>query len=288
LAAQTGASRVINQNDNESGSSASQSAYLSPPVVNGSNSAPNPPDQDVYSPRLRDPRDVATALESVSKERGRIFDLICVGFGPASLAIAIALADMWSKSSKPLPKVHFIEKQSSFAWHSGMQTPAAKMQISFLKDLATPRDPTSPFTFLNYLHAKKRLSQFTNLGTFMPSRMEFEDYMQWCAEFFQGVTKYDAVVQAVEPDVLDGTGKKVPAFKVKFKLRNGFIESASTRHVVIATGGEPYIPVALRPFTSGSRPQATHSGHYTTWIELHNNRVRSKMSKISAAAANKR
>ncbi len=74
-------------------------------------------------------------------------DLICVGFGPASLAIAVALHDALEAGSlAPTPKVLFLEKQEHFAWHAGMLLPGAKMQISFMKDLATLRNPRSAFT----------------------------------------------------------------------------------------------------------------------------------------------
>ena len=57
----------------------------------------------------------------------------------------------------------------------------AHMQVSFLKDLATLRNPTSRFTFINYLHEKGRLQDFINLKTFFPSRHEFNDYLAWAA-----------------------------------------------------------------------------------------------------------
>jgi L-ornithine N5-oxygenase len=81
-------------------------------------------------------------------------------------------------TSTPQPKVLFMERQSQFAWHAGMQLPGAKMQISSLKDLATPSEPRSRFTFLNYLFEKGRLNQFINLGTLLPTRAEYEDYLR--------------------------------------------------------------------------------------------------------------
>ncbi len=71
-----------------------------------------------------------------------LYDLVCVGFGPASLAIAIALHDAKEAGTPFLsgahPKIRFLEKQSSFAWHAGMLLPGAKMQITFIKDLVRP------------------------------------------------------------------------------------------------------------------------------------------------------
>ncbi|EAQ85528.1 hypothetical protein CHGG_09542 [Chaetomium globosum CBS 148.51] len=105
--------------------------------------------QDVPNSRYLEPTDANSEL-----------DLVCVGFGPASVAIAVALHDsMEAGKMAQAPKVLFLEKQPQFAWHAGMLLPGAKMQISFVKDLASLRDPRSNFTFLNYLHKNNRYAQ---------------------------------------------------------------------------------------------------------------------------------
>jgi L-ornithine N5-oxygenase len=176
-----------------------------------------------------------------------IFDLVCVGFGPASLAIATALHDAYKTSLADHPKVLFLEKQAEFAWHAGMQLPGAKMQISFLKDLATPRDPTSKFTFLNYLFQKGRLHNFINLGTFLPSRMEYEDYLRWCATFFEneGSVEYGMEVKGVSIGEKSEDGK-VSGFVVTATNQAGEAVSRRARRVVIAVGGQPIIPSSLQ------------------------------------------
>ncbi|KAF8332241.1 uncharacterized protein EI90DRAFT_3055038 [Cantharellus anzutake] len=65
---------------------------------------------------------------------GHISDLVCVGFGPAALALAIAFLEKkraYIARGKPLPldTITFIEKSSSFQWHPGMLLPGASMQI---------------------------------------------------------------------------------------------------------------------------------------------------------------
>lgn len=192
-----------------------------------------------------------------------IFDLICVGFGPASLAVAIALHDTYKSSPSRRPKVLFLEKQAQFAWHAGMQLPGAKMQISFLKDLATPRDPTSRFTFLNYLFQKGRLHHFINLGTFLPSRAEYEDYMRWCASFFEkeGCVEYGIEVGGVSVGEKSESGK-VTNFVVTAKNRVGEDVSRRARHVVIAVGGRPVMPSSLQGFKN-----AFHSSQFAIAID---------------------
>ncbi|KAI9791292.1 MAG: hypothetical protein M1816_004073 [Peltula sp. TS41687] len=197
-----------------------------------------------------------------------LHDLICVGFGPASLAIATALHDALSSSSLSqkstrvcgaTPKVAFLERQPHFAWHDGMLLPDAKMQISFMKDLATLRDPRSEFTFINYLHRQNRLVQFINLGTFLPFRTEYNAYMHWCADWFRHVVHYGQNVHGVVPDEPRAIGGKVDFFRItSTDLETGEIRRWRARHVVIAAGGEPKIPAVL----SHKHPRIIHSSSY--------------------------
>jgi L-ornithine N5-oxygenase len=232
----------------------------------------------------------ALGTASASAASGRIYDLICIGFGPAALSIAIALADKYTKSSLPLPRVLFLERQPAFAWHSGMQLPSAKMQISFLKDLATPRDPTSQFSFLNYLHQKGRFSAFVNLGTFLPSRGEYEDYMRWCAGHFDGLVAYGAEVEAVTPTASTrGEGGKVPkapkvgGFEVRWKTAGGpNSNSAVARNVVVALGGEAAVPEVWEPHTT-SAGGAAGAGSSSGGRVHHSSRYATAISKIESA-----
>ena len=196
------------------------------------------------------------------------FDLICVGFGPASLAIAVALHDATTHNGNPsssssTPRICFLEKQDSFRWHAGMLIPGSTMQISFIKDLATIRDPTSKFTFLNYLKNKNRLLQFANLGTFLPTRMEFEDYLWWCAEHFSEDVRYGQEVTRITPGRSCREKSKVDLFTVEsFDQTTGKNVSRSARHVVIAVGGRPNIPDPFPPH----HPGVIHSSSYCSSI----------------------
>lgn len=50
-----------------------------------------------------------------------------------------------------------------------------------MKDLATLRNPNSPYTFLAYLHSQDRLLSFINRGSTVPTRKEYSDYLSWAA-----------------------------------------------------------------------------------------------------------
>jgi len=180
---------------------------------------------------------------SQTQSSDELLGLLCIGFGPASLTIAIALNDTQALLSPP-PKVLFLEKQPHFAWHAGMQLPGARMQISFLKDLATPRNPRSKFTFINYLFEKGRLNQFINLSTFLPTRVEFEDYLRWCAEHFEkeGRVGYGMEVESVRPGDKNSEGKVTSWEVTALDTRTGNSVTRRARHVVIAIGGRPVVP----------------------------------------------
>lgn len=194
--------------------------------------------------------------------------LVCVGFGPASLAIGVALHDALDAADGTLrthaPKVRFLERQSSFHWHAGMLLPGAKMQISFMKDLATMRNPRSEFTFINYLHQKGRLVQFSNLGTFLPLRIEYEDYLKWCAAWFDDVVDYGHTVQSVQVGGTNARSGAAEHFVVtSMDDATGRTTSIKTKHVVIATGGRPNIPKSLPVH----HPRIIHSSQYATSID---------------------
>ena len=193
------------------------------------------------------------------------FDLVCVGFGPASLAVAVAMHDAIAAGKKLVPdgsapKVLFVEKQAQFAWHAGMLLPGAKMQISFIKDMATLRDPRSQFTFLNYLHCQDRLVDFTNLNTFLPARVEYEDYLRWCSSHFERLVQFGQEVVSVTPDSGDSAVRK---FTVQSRdVATGQTHAYRGRNVLVAAGGQPSLPKSF-PL---KHPRVIHSSQYANQI----------------------
>ena len=187
-------------------------------------------------------------------------DIIGIGFGPANLSLAIALRD--AVAGGPLrPAFRFIERQERFGWHRAMMLPGADMQISFVKDLVSLRDPTSPFSFLNYLHTKGRLSTFLNLKTFNPSRIEYNDYLSWAAEHFSDVVSYGETVEAVRPEIRDG---RLAAFVIEGRDGTGAPRLRRCRHLVVAAGGDPAIPAPFAALRGDRR--LIHSSWYLPGI----------------------
>ncbi|TPX13689.1 uncharacterized protein E0L32_005892 [Thyridium curvatum] len=192
-----------------------------------------------------------------------LYDLVCVGFGPASLAVAVAINDALEAGTlAQSPKILFLEKQSQFAWHAGMLLPGAKMQISFIKDMASLRNPRSNFTFLNYLHQNDRLVEFTNLSTFLPARVEYEDYLRWCASHFDDVVRYDSEVLSVSRDEQAEDGA-VRTFRVASRdARTGEVATYRGRNVLMAIGGQAKLP----PCLPAGHPKVVHSSQYAQLI----------------------
>jgi L-ornithine N5-oxygenase len=191
-----------------------------------------------------------------------VHDLLCIGFGPASLAIAVALHDTLEAGTlREAPSVLFLERQAQFHWHAGMLLPGAKMQISFLKDLASLRDPRSRFTFLNYLHENERLIDFINLSTFLPARTEYEDYLRWCASHFGDVVKYKTEVVSITP--VKNSDGPLETFEVTSRnTKTGLLTTHIARNVLVAVGGQPSIPKCL----PAGNPRVIHSSQYAHTI----------------------
>ena len=103
-------------------------------------------------------------------------DVVGIGFGPSNISLAIALAEHNRSVAAPQRLTYaFVERQPAFGWHRGMLIDGATMQVSFLKDLVTLRNPTSEFSFISYLHNRNRLVDFINHQCLFPSRLEFHD-----------------------------------------------------------------------------------------------------------------
>jgi len=207
----------------------------------------------------------------------KIYDLIGVGFGPSNIALSITLEEKCHTDNKSMD-VLFLEKQASFAWHPNMLLKDADMQISFLKDLATPRNPSSKYTFLNYLHSKGRLQSFTNLKTFFPSRYEFNDYLTWCASHFDHICEYNREVTSITPVLHEEDSQNVQLLKVNSKDVNGNEQEYLTRSIVIAVGGYGFIPDSFKHVKNDSR--VFHSSTYLK--ELNKQKNLEKVAVIGA------
>ncbi|MFC7895160.1 lysine N(6)-hydroxylase/L-ornithine N(5)-oxygenase family protein [Streptomyces sp. NPDC057381] len=170
-----------------------------------------------------------------------IFDVVGIGFGPSNLSLAIALEEHGTSAPQHPVKAHFFERQSTFGWHRNMLLPSTTMQISFLKDLATFRNPMSRFSFISYLHASNRLVQFVNNQDFFPTRQEFHHYLEWAAAGLDDRVSYGAEVTSIRP--VAGPGGPAPdLLEVEVRDADGTTRVVTARNVAISTGLVPRLP----------------------------------------------
>ncbi|MFB6840842.1 lysine N(6)-hydroxylase/L-ornithine N(5)-oxygenase family protein [Streptomyces sp. NPDC056361] len=183
-----------------------------------------------------------------TNETTPVYDVVGVGFGPANLALAIAIEEHNEQAApgEELTAV-FLEKQPAFGWHRGMLIPDATMQVSFLKDLATMRNPVSRFGFVSYLHDRGRLVDFINHKALFPTREEFHDYLQWAANGVDHMVRYGLEVTAIRP--ADRAGQDGPVVEVDVAALGGAGSGAEAeavtyraRNLVIGTGLVPRLP----------------------------------------------
>ncbi|HEX6901435.1 MAG TPA: SidA/IucD/PvdA family monooxygenase [Thermoanaerobaculia bacterium] len=171
-----------------------------------------------------------------------IYDVIGIGFGPANLALAVALEEE-AENGEDVRRL-FLESKASPVWHPGMLIEDSLIQISVLKDLATIRNPRSRYTFLNYLQAKGRLFEFLNLRDLFPTRIEFNDYLSWVAGELADRVRYGQEVLALEPVREDGEVRLVRV--LTRDVATGEPRAFLTRNIVLATGGVPCLPEGVR------------------------------------------
>ncbi|MBO3740237.1 lysine N(6)-hydroxylase/L-ornithine N(5)-oxygenase family protein [Actinoplanes flavus] len=168
------------------------------------------------------------------------YDLVGIGFGPANLSVAIAAEE----AGQPVRAV-FFDRKPEFSWHEGLMFAGAEMQVSFLKDLITMRNPRSDYSFLSYLADRERLAKFVNLRTFYPTRTEFNDYYRWVAARFADRVHWGTEVVAVHP--VAGAGDDVDLLDVVVRdLADGAERTVRTRNLIIAPGGQPHLPAGVQ------------------------------------------
>lgn len=181
-------------------------------------------------------------------------DLVGVGIGPCNLSLA-ALA-------QPLAELDavFYEQRPDFDWHPGLLVDGATVQVPFLADLVTLADPTSPWSFLNYLKTGERLFPFYFSEHLHIQRAEYDAYGRWVAGQLPGLRfrhQVDGVRWNPEQDV----------FEVDFTQLDADGEAEAlgrthARNVVLGIGTAPYVPDPLRPLVDAPGVPVVHAADY--------------------------
>ena len=160
-------------------------------------------------------------------ESSRIHDLVGIGLGPFNLGLACL--------TEPIAELDavFLESKPDFEWHAGMFLDGAHLQTPFMSDLVTLADPTSPYSFLNYLKEKGRLYSFYIRENFYPLRVEYDDYCRWAAGKLSCVRFGTTVTEVSYEDDL-------------YVVQTAAGELLRARHLVLGTGTVPYLPESCR------------------------------------------
>ncbi|MEY9991549.1 lysine N6-hydroxylase [Streptomyces sp. V4I8] len=156
-------------------------------------------------------------------------DFVGIGLGPFNLGLACL--------TEPIDELDgvFLESKPDFEWHAGMFLDGAHLQTPFMSDLVTLADPTSPYSFLNYLKEKGRLYSFYIRENFYPLRVEYDDYCRWAANKLSSI-RFSTTVTEVTYDEGDGL----------YVVRTATGDTYRARHLVLGTGTPPYIPEACQ------------------------------------------
>ncbi|MFY1699687.1 MULTISPECIES: lysine N(6)-hydroxylase/L-ornithine N(5)-oxygenase family protein [unclassified Solwaraspora] len=176
----------------------------------------------------------------------RTHDFVAIGLGPFNLGLACLTA--------PLDDLDgvFLEQRDEFAWHPGLMIDGVSIQVPFLADLVTMADPTSPYSFLNYLKQTGRLYRFYIREDFYPLRAEYDAYCRWAAAQLPAI-RFGHRVEQVTHDAASGD------YLVRVRQSGtGTVETLRTRRLVLGIGTVPYRPAVLRDLPG----PAIHSADY--------------------------
>ncbi|MGG3989607.1 lysine N(6)-hydroxylase/L-ornithine N(5)-oxygenase family protein [Bacillus smithii] len=177
--------------------------------------------------------------------REQILDVIGVGIGPFNLGLAALLEKTGCRSL-------FFDRKDQFDWHPGMLLEGTTLQVPFMADTVTMVDPTSRFSFLNYLHEHNRLYRFYFFEKFLIPRTEYNHYCQWVASQLPQL-QFGCEVENIEQT--EEGYYRVTVYCQKEKERKTY----HTKHVVVGVGTRPYVP---DKFQNVLGDRVFHSGQY--------------------------
>lgn len=198
----------------------------------------------------RQPRPGHAAGNAGPDARVAVHDVIGIGVGPFNLGLA-ALAE-------PIAELDavFFDSRPGFDWHPGMMLDTAHLQVPFMADLVSLADPTSRYSFLNFLKATGRLYRFYIREDFYPLRAEFNAYCQWVAGQLPSV-RFGHEVTDIRYDQTAPDGGR---YLVRTRHDGGTRVHAAHR-LVLGTGTRPEIPPSCAGLLS-SGGTAVHNSDY--------------------------
>jgi L-ornithine N5-oxygenase len=179
-----------------------------------------------------------------------LHSVLGVGFGPANLSLAVALAEVGRSGG-----AHFVERASGFQWQEEQLLPGTDIQNNPFRDLAMPRNPDSPYTFVKYLAARRDLTGYLHLNAKFPLRREYAGYLGWVADSFQHSVDYGQ--SAVRLSLIEYCDNEV----IRVETESG--RRYLGRSLILGTGRSPRIPA---PFRDHTGPTVFHAANFLSSI----------------------
>ncbi len=170
----------------------------------------------------------------------KAYDIIGIGIGPFNLGLAALCY------SVPELNCLFIDQNKDFNWHPGLMIPGTRLQVPFYADLITLADPCSPFSYMAFLKATKRMFRFAILEDYFIQRTQYNEYCRWVANqlsSLQFCTHCKAINYNHENAVYEIQTNR---------------ETLYARHIVTGIGSVPHIPSCIEI----RHPLLFHSADY--------------------------
>lgn len=175
-----------------------------------------------------------------------IHSIIGIGIGPFNLGLAALLEPVKEVSAL------FFDQTEAFDWHPGLMLQSTTLQDPFMgTDLVTMADPTSRFSFLNFLKQTSRLYRFFIRHDFYMLRREYNVYCKWVAEQLPNC-RFSHKVNKVSYE--DG----LYAVTVSH-TRSGETGTYYAERLVLGTGTQPHVPGFIN---KAALPGVIHSSEY--------------------------
>jgi len=163
-----------------------------------------------------------------------IYDFIGIGIGPFNLSLACL--------TEPIDELNgfFLDKAEGFNWHPGMLLQDTTLQIPFLADLVTLADPTSRFSFLNYIKQQGKIYSFYIREDFFLLRNEYNLYCRWVIDQLNNL-RFNTEVTDIQFD----EDQQYYILTCKTTGTDHFTYYKS-RKLVLGIGNVPYMPACCR------------------------------------------
>ena len=175
-----------------------------------------------------------------------VYDMIGIGIGPFNLGLA-ALAN-----NIPALKCKFFDSQPEFNWHPGLLLPNTRLQVPFFADLVTIADPTSPFTYLNFLKSKGRMFRFAISENNFVTRIEYNQYCQWVAAQLP-ILEFGLTCEAIH------FNDKNNYYEIFVREKDGHTYVFHGKKIVVGVGTIPSLPETIDDL---EHPFIFHSSDY--------------------------